>query len=182
MPGDTGFSGPAGRGGQSGDGEVSRTGELSTGREAVHTGLVLVFVGLPGSGKSTWAEENRVPVISTDALRGVLADDITDQSVNKQVFLYVRALLRTRLAIGRPVTAVDATSVTREGRAVYIRIARHFGARVEAVYFDTPLAECLRRNLERERMVPEEAILRMAGQLEAPSIGEGFDAVRIVTP
>lgn len=143
---------------------------------------VLVFVGLPGSGKSTWAGENGVPVISTDALRGLLADDITDQTVNKQVFLYVRALLRTRLAIGRPVTGIDATSVGPEGRAVYIRIARHWGARVEAVYFDTPLEECLRRNRERERMVPEAAILKMASELVPPSVGEGFDAVRVVTP
>lgn len=146
------------------------------------TPLVLVFVGLPASGKSTWARDNRVPVISSDALRELLADDITDQTVNRQVFLYVRALLRTRLAIGRPVTGVDATSVMREGRAVYIRIARHFGARVEAVYFDTPLEECLRRNRERERKVPEDAMLKMASQLERPSVHEGFDAVLIVTP
>ncbi len=161
--------------------------EAGSGRPGVlsHNGAsrtVLVFVGLPGSGKSTWADENQVPVISSDALRLLLADDITDQTVNRQVFLYVRALLRTRLAIGRPVTGIDATSVGREGRAVYIRIARHWGARVEAVYFDTPLEECLRRNRERERMVPEAAILKMAAELAPPLVGEGFDAIRVVTP
>ncbi len=144
--------------------------------------LLLVIVGLPASGKSTWLAENRIPAISSDALRGLLADDITDQTINRHVFLHVRAILRTRLALKRPLTAIDATSVTREGRSVYIRIARHFGARVEAVYFDTPLEECLRRNRMRERMVDESAIHKMAAQLEPPSIAEGFDGVRAVTP
>lgn len=143
--------------------------------------LLLVLVGLPASGKSTWLADNRIPAISTDALRGLLADDITDQTINRYVFLHVRALLRTRLGLKRPVTAIDATSVTREGRSVYIRIGRHFGARVEAVYFDTPVEECLRRNRERERMVDEAAIHKMAAQLEPPSITEGFARVRVIT-
>jgi len=152
---------------------------LSNGQDAP---LLLVLVGLPASGKSTWLTENRIPAISSDALRGVLADDITDQTINRHVFLHVRALLRTRLALKRPVTALDATNVTREGRGVYIRIARHFGARAEAVYFDTPLEECLRRNRERARNVDEAAIHKMAAQLQPPSIAEGFDAIRVVTP
>jgi predicted kinase len=143
---------------------------------------VLVFIGLPASGKSSWAEDNRVPVISTDALRLVLVDDIQDQSANREVYLHVRALLRTRLRLARPLTAVDATNLKPEWRAVFVRIARHCGARVEAVLFDTPLEECLRRNRERDRMVPEDVLLKMAGQLEPPSLDEGFDAIRIVTP
>ena len=144
--------------------------------------LLLVLVGLPASGKSTWLRTNGIPAISSDHLRALLADDVTDQSINRHVFLHVRALARTRLGLRRPVTAIDATSVALQGRAAYIRMARAHGARVEAVFFDTPLDECLRRNLERERQVPEAAIRKMAAELVRPSAAEGFDAVHIVAP
>lgn len=144
--------------------------------------VLLVLVGLPASGKSTWLRTNGIPAISSDQLRALLADDITDQTINRHVFLHVRALVRTRLRLLRPVTAIDATSVAIQGRAAYIRIARAHGARVEAVYFDTPLDECLRRNTSRERCVPEAAIRKMASELAPPSTAEGFDAIHIVTP
>ena len=144
--------------------------------------LILVLVGLPASGKSTWARENEVPAISSDAMRELLADDVTNQAIHRDVFKHVRAVLRTRLAIGRPKTAVDATNLTFKERRPYIEIARRAGARIEAVYFDIPIEECLKRNRGRARVVPDEAIRAMAGKMQLPSIVEGFDAVHIVTP
>jgi len=43
-----------------------------------------------------------VPAISSDAVRGLLADDPTDQSIHARVFRVMRYLLRQRLEIGRP--------------------------------------------------------------------------------
>ena len=143
--------------------------------------LVLVLVGLPACGKSTWAREQGIPALSSDALRELLADDATDQSIHRRVFAHVRALLRTRLAIGRPTTAVDATNLTPKERRPYIEIARRASARIEAVYFDIPVEECLKRNRRRARVVPTEAIHAMAIKLRRPSIAEGFARVRVVT-
>lgn len=142
--------------------------------------LVLVLVGLPASGKSTWARENGITAISSDALRELLADDATDQTIHREVFRHVRALLRTRIVIGRGCTAVDATNLTPKERKPYIEIARKLGARVEAVVFDTPLEECLKRNRGRARVVPEAAMHMMAAKLRRPSAGEGFARIRVV--
>jgi len=142
--------------------------------------LVLVLVGLPASGKSTWARENGITALSSDALRELLADDATDQSIHREVFRHLRALLRTRIAIGRACTAVDATNLTPKERRPYIEIARKLGARVEAVVFDTPLEECLKRNRARARVVPEAAMQTMAGKLRRPSTSEGFARIRVV--
>lgn len=140
----------------------------------------MVLVGLPASGKSTWARENGITALSSDALRELLADDATDQTIHREVFRHLRALLRTRIAIGRACTAVDATNLTPKERRPYIEIARKLGARVEAVVFNTPLEECLKRNRARARMVPEAAMRTMAGKLRRPSTSEGFARIRVV--
>jgi predicted kinase len=71
---------------------------------------IVVLVGLPGSGKSTYLERQGITPLSSDAIRQLLADDATDQTIHARVFQSLRYLLRQRLAIGRPATYVDATS------------------------------------------------------------------------
>jgi len=139
-----------------------------------------VLVGLPGSGKSTWLERQGITAISSDWIRQVLADDATDQTIHARVFLTVRYLLRHRLAIGRLVSYVDATHLTPEERRPYVKIAQWYGCDVEAVYFDVPLDVCRERNLRRNRVVPDEALERMALKLTPPELAEGFTKITVV--
>jgi predicted kinase len=143
---------------------------------------IIVLVGLPASGKSTWLERRGLRALSSDEMRRTLADDATDQTIHRQVFAALRYLLRARLRIGRKTTYVDATHLTPRERRPYIEIARRSGCRVEALYFATPIAECRRRNRRRKRFVPPAVIERMAARLVPPSRAEGFDRVRTVRP
>ena len=135
------------------------------------------MVGLPGSGKSTYLERLGVTGLSSDAIRKLLADDETIQSIHPQVFETLRYLLRQRLMLQRDVTYIDATNLTPGERRPYIAIGRAYGCEIEAVFFDVPLDVCLERNRKRPRAVPEEAVRAMSAKLRIPSAEEGFHRI-----
>ncbi len=140
-------------------------------------------VGLPASGKSTWLKSQGIlHPISSDTVRKLLTDDVTNQTANALIFATVRHLLAQRLRLHRPETYIDATSLTRKERAQYIRLARPAGATVEAVFFDTPVELCKERNRLRSRVVPDEAMDYLAGRLERPVLSEGLSSIRVIAP
>ncbi len=143
---------------------------------------IVLTVGLPGSGKSTYLARRRLNAISSDEIRRTLADDPRDQTIHARVFSTIRYLIRQRIAIGRPVTYVDATHLARWERRPYIQLARRSKCKIEALYFDVPVETCIRRNRRRQRVVPEQAIREMAARLEPPSKQEGFSRVVRVPP
>src|SRR5260370_42664884 len=85
---------------------------------------IVVLVGLPGSGKSTYLEQMGVRGLSSDAIRKLLAGDETDQTIHARVFETLRYLLGQRLAIGPPVTYIDAPNLTPEERRAYLEMCR----------------------------------------------------------
>jgi len=143
---------------------------------------LIITVGLPGSGKSTYLARLGVNAISSDEIRRLIADDPHDQTMNARVFAMVRYLVRQRIASGRPLTYVDATHLTPWERQPYIRLAQRHGCEIEALFFDVPVETCMARNQARDRVVPEAAIQEMALRLVPPSVIEGFTSVRTTSP
>jgi predicted kinase len=143
---------------------------------------LILTVGLPGSGKSTWLARLGVNAVSSDEIRRWISDDPANQRIHRIVFRTVRYIVMQRLEIGRPVTYVDATNLTPWERRPYIRLGQLYDCDVEAVFFDVPLEICLARNRFRDRVVPDDAIRGLARKLVPPALAEGFTAVTRVAP
>ena len=143
-------------------------------------GVVVLAIGLPGSGKSTWFKRHSVVPLSSDLLRTILFDDVTQQKYQDLVFSTLRALLRARLIARMPWNYVDATNLSPNERRGWIKMARDFGYEVHALFFDVPVEVCLERNRRRERVVPEDAMQKLAAKLRPPTFDEGFSKITVV--
>lgn len=131
---------------------------------------VVVFVGLPGAGKSTFYGAR---FADTHAL---LSKDRLGHRSGKAA--RQARMLEELLTEGRSVV-VDNTNPTPADRAEILAAARAHRARCVAYWFDVSVAECLARNARRtgRQNVPKVAIFAARKRLVPPSVDEGFDAV-----
>jgi predicted kinase len=153
---------------------------------------LLLLIGLPGSGKSTWAAQwvAHYPdsrVISTDEIRSRLYGDPAIQGNWRQIWREVERQMQQVVAEifqGRLQVAIyDATHTVRRQRREAIGLARQVGfTDITGVWLDTPLALCLERNQQRDRQVPEAVILHMHRCLQdaPPAIDDGCDQITII--
>lgn len=159
-----------------------------------------VMVGIPASGKSTATAalvEKGAVVISSDLIRKELFGDentqyteewLKDQNYdgapdtrskevfsNGKVFDLVFKTASEKLGAGTDVI-LDSTACSRNFRRRMLDHIKNADRRVclvMAVSFEV----CCARNRQRERVVPDEAMKRIAGNFEFPSEAEGFDEI-----
>ena len=148
--------------------------------EKAPRGYVVLAIGMPGSGKTTWFRRRGVTPLSSDLLRNILFDDVEEQKFQGLVFSTLRSLLRARLIAKMPWNYVDATNLSVHERRQWIKMSKSFGYEVQAVFFDVPLEVCLERNRSRDRMVSEDVMRKMAEKLKAPMFEEGFAKITVV--
>jgi predicted kinase len=143
-------------------------------------GIVVLAIGLPGSGKSSWFKRHNVVALSSDMVRSLLFDDVREQRFQDLVFSNLRSMLKGRLIAKRPMNYVDATNLTPQERQHWIKLAKDYNYEVHAVFFDVPLEVCIERHQRRDRVVPEDVMRRMAAKLKAPAFDEGFAKITVV--
>ncbi len=147
-----------------------------------------VLIGLPGSGKSHWAQANgdrvNAVIVGSDEVRAELQAHGEDPHDGDAVFAEVEHRARTQLQTDRSVI-LDATHYQRRYRTYAIDLAHQLHVLCVAVWFDTPLAEALQRNGWRtgdrfgEQRVPDHIIRTMAAHFDPPGRDEFDRAVRI---
>lgn len=131
---------------------------------------ILLFIGAPGSGKSTFFRQRFAAThvhISRDLFRN------NGNPTRRQ-----RQLIEEALAAGHSIV-VDNTHPTKKDRGQVLDLARARSVPVDAYVFDSVAKECLARNAAREgkARVPAVAIYTWLKRFEAPSFDEGFRAV-----
>jgi len=116
---------------------------------------LVVLVGTTGSGKSSFAARHFPPtqVVSSDACRGLVADDPNDQAASADAFDVLHYIAGKRLAAGR-LTVVDATNVQPEARRQLVALAREYDVLPIAIVLDVPQQVCAARNAARPDRPP----------------------------
>lgn len=141
-----------------------------------------MVVGIPGCGKSTWAETNKdelnAVIHSSDAIRAELGD-VNDQSKNQDVFQILHTRIKDDLRLGKNVV-YDATNLNRNRRIAFLNELKNIPCEKVCVLFATPWEMCLARNYARDRHVPEDVMIRMYKNFQTPWFGEGWDDIQIV--
>ena len=141
-----------------------------------------VLIGPAGSGKTDFAKTlDHVMPVSTDQIRKMLYGSEECQENSAEVFRRAYETIRRRLRNGIDV-AFDATNTTSKTRNELLKRLADISCTTIAVYMNTPLGECKRRNQQRERIVPDAVIERQYAQMirDAASIPVRFDEIMIV--
>src|SRR5688572_1112891 len=130
---------------------------------------LILFIGIPGSGKSTFYKQYFFHThmrINLDMLR-------TRNRENR--------LLDFCFQTSMPLV-VDNTNVTLQDRKKYIDLAQQHRYAITGYYFETNLQDCLQRNATRSgrQLVSERGLLAKYRTLQIPSLAEGYDELYYV--
>ena len=126
---------------------------------------LVLTVGLPYSGKSTWARTQGCPIVSPDAVRLAVHGQRYIQEAEPYVWMVARHMVKALFLAGHDRVIVDATNNTKERREAW----RSSKWRLAVQNFPAPAEECQQRAVEEhgdEEIVP--VIQRMASEYEPP--------------
>jgi predicted kinase len=125
---------------------------------------LILTVGLPRSGKSTWARGTGFPVVNPDSIRLALHGQAFHGPAEPFVWAMAYMMADSLFRAGHETVVVDATNVSAKRREEWTRrYPDHF-----LQIFDTPPAVCMARANEigRADLIP--VIERMAREWDLP--------------
>lgn len=143
---------------------------------------LILLVGIPGSGKTTYAEKylevfNNTIHLSSDKIRAELWGSEATQGDNNEVFSLMQSRAIEALNNGQSVL-YDATNVTRKDRAYIISLCPKF-AKIECHIVWAPIETCIERDAARERTVGKAVIDKMLKRFQAPYYDEGIEEIKV---
>ena len=141
---------------------------------------LVMLVGLPGSGKSYYAEQHKDDYVihSSDNMRKVMFGDESHSGDNYDVFNALHIEVRNSLRNGNSVI-FDATNISRKRRISFLNTIKDFNVRKKAIIMATPYETCLQNNTKRERQVPDSIMNNYYKTFNIPYYNEGWDEVEV---
>lgn len=81
---------------------------------------LICTVGLPHSGKSTWARSTGLPIINPDAIRLAIHGQAFFQQAEPLVWALAQIQVRSSFLAGHKRVIVDATNIDKSRRAMWV--------------------------------------------------------------
>lgn len=129
---------------------------------------LILLVGVPGSGKTTLSKKiiaKGFHCMNADSIRKELYGEEITQGDAEKVFQIFFERMELSMEEKKSII-VDNTNLKPEHRKQILDRAAKFNYDdVQLWLLDVPLATCLERNRNRERVVPEDAVTHMYNEL-----------------
>ena len=126
---------------------------------------LVLMVGYPGSGKTTYSEKN----FNKDNYSILHGDILKTQTKIVKV-------LKGELDKGKSVV-IDATNPSIEKRKIFIDIAKERGLYVRVIHINTSIEQSMEQNRKREHKVPKIVFYVYRKKFEEPAKSEGVDEI-----
>ena len=81
--------------------------------------ILICTVGLPRSGKSTWAKSKGFPIVSPDAIRLAMTGEAFNKHTEHMVWAVAQYMVRALFHAGHSAVIIDATNTTRGRRQMW---------------------------------------------------------------
>lgn len=130
---------------------------------------IVMLKGLPASGKTTWAKQQTDKKrINKDDLRGMFDAGKWSKTNEKFVLEARNVLISLAINSGHSVI-VDDTNLHPKHEMYLKELATNLGVQFKIRFFDTPVNECIFRDLHRPNSVGKRVILDMYNRYLAPT-------------
>ncbi len=127
---------------------------------------IVIMMGYPGSGKSTFCARNFPSHI-------IIAGD--EYKTTKKMINAAKEHIKLKKSI-----VFDATNPSKAKRAEYIEFAKLNNLPIRCVFINTSLSESLIQNNKRDKPVPKIVYNIYKSKFESPDISEGFKEVIVI--
>ena len=106
---------------------------------------LICTVGLPYSGKTSWALTTNYPIVSPDSVRLALHGTRYIQNSEPIVWVLVEYMISSLFIAGHNTIILDATNNTQKRRDKWIEFCKNKGYEIEFNYINTNKNICLER-------------------------------------
>ena len=141
----------------------------------------IMLVGLPGSGKSTFAKElakDGTVICSSDEVRERICGDKNCQDNNNEVFKILHREIKENLRSGKS-CIYDATNISSKRRRAFLAELKNIYCVKTCIIIATLYEKCQEFNSKRVNPVPKEVIKKMYLNWNTPYWFEGWDDIEV---
>jgi predicted kinase len=142
---------------------------------------VIIICGLPGAGKSQFAEDNFKDTDRKRINRGEIRRFLYEMTNfnetwhenmfnEKQEYLvkHVEIEILDYFLYQQKKVLIDNTSITRESRKPYIDKARQKGKSVGIIFINTPVKRCIERSKKKDEHIDTNVISNLYAKIDLP--------------
>lgn len=171
---------------------------------------LMILIGVPGAGKTTFAKTKNARHVSSDAIRREIfggesveySEKIANDLIQKNSISLIGLTEEQKISIKQTLcinhifclarnqccdylksgedVIYDSTNFKKKYRRIILDEANGLYTECEAYFFDIPLEVALSQNNKRARKEPEQVIKSIYKTLERPTYDEGFKRIFVV--